>query len=398
LYIKDLDPTYTIGDLAAKLAAIRDTLQKEGIYNKNKQLKLPMDFTRVAVLSPNAAAGLGDFKREASLLESYKLCSFYYYTAQFQGLEAAEELANVLNEIFVAHNEIDFDVIVIIRGGGSAIDLAWLNDYRIAKIICEGQVVVYSGIGHERDNTIIDEVAGCRFDTPSKVIAHIFSTIVHNAKEALVHATEIKNLGDTIYTNHYNAVMGELNKAFKIAELSVLQISQNVEQKYSEILANSQNTLTLTATLINQYYVRIYEHNTLNLQYTTVKLTEYFTNINKFLPNLCLITFQELQVLWNNVIAMLHGNHSFSNEAVTTLSTDIKERSTIQYYQTGQMIEELITNIISLGPRATLERGYTIVRDPLNKTLSSRVAANSCKKLQIEFYDGIIQVINNYNG
>jgi exonuclease VII large subunit len=95
---------------------------------------------------------------------------------------------------------------------------------------------------------------------------------------------------------------------------------------------------------------------------------------------------------------MLHGNHSFSNEAVTTLSTDIKERSTIQYYQTGQMIEELITNIISLGPRATLERGYTIVRDPLNKTLSSRVAANSCKKLQIEFYDGIIQVINNYNG
>ena len=146
LYIKDLDPTYTIGDLAAKLVAIRDTLQKEGIYNKNKQLKLPMDFTRVAVLSPNAAAGLGDFKREASLLESYKLCSFYYYTAQFQGLEAGEELANILNEIFVAHNEIDFDVIVIIRGGGSAIDLAWLNDYRIAKLICESQVVVYSGL------------------------------------------------------------------------------------------------------------------------------------------------------------------------------------------------------------------------------------------------------------
>ena len=396
LYIKDLDPTYTIGDLAAKLAAIRDTLQKEGIYNKNKQLKLPMDFTRVAVLSPNAAAGLGDFKREASLLEAYKLCSFYYYTAQFQGLEARKELANVLNEIFMAHNEIDFDVIVIIRGGGSAIDLAWLNDYRIAKLICESQVVVYSGIGHERDNTIIDEVAGCRFDTPSKVIAHIFSTIVHNAKEALVHATEIKNFVDAIYTNHYNAVMGELNKAFKIAELSVLQISQNVEQKHTKILSDSQNILALTVTLINQYYARIYEHNTLNLKHITVKLTEYFANINKFLPNLCLITSQELALLWNNIIVMLHEKHSFSNEAVTKLSMELKEQATIQYYQTGQIIEELITNIISLGPRATLNRGYAIVRDPLNKALSSRAAANKYKELHIEFYDGIIQLINNY--
>ena len=84
LYIKDLDPSYTIGDLAAKLAEIRKNLQQQGIYHKNKQLLVPYDFTKIAVLSPSGAAGLGDFKREAALLQKHNLCDFHYYTAQFQ--------------------------------------------------------------------------------------------------------------------------------------------------------------------------------------------------------------------------------------------------------------------------------------------------------------------------
>jgi len=395
LYIKDLDPAYTIGDLAAKLAHIRDSLQKEGLYGKNKQLKLPTDFTRVAVLSPSAAAGLGDFKREAALLESCGLCSFHYYTAQFQGADASQEITRSLNQIFAHHQEMDFDVVVIIRGGGAAIDLAWLNDYQIAKLICESPVVIYSGIGHERDNTIIDEIAGCRFDTPSKVIAHIFRVIVYNAEQATANAKEIKNLAHNTYLNSSNLVVEQLNKSFKIAELSVSQITQNAEQQYTKILMSSQNTLKLTKTLIEQHYIRIFEHNALNLKHIEAKLLEYIQNVTKILPGLCSSTKKELQLLWINISSNLYSEHKSNNNTLEQIFKGLKEYASLQHYQTGLTIQELITNIVSLGPRATLDRGYTIIRDPLYKVVSSKEQATNCQKMQIEFYDGIIKVIND---
>ena len=395
LYIKDLDPAYTMGDLAAKLAKIRDALQKEGLYNKNKQLKMPGDFTRVAVLSPNAAAGLGDFKREAALLQRYGVCDFHYYTAQFQGTDAGTEIPSALTTIFAAQQTIKFDAIVIIRGGGAAVDLAWLNDYQIAKLICESQIVVFSGIGHERDNTIIDEVAGCRFDTPSKVIGHIFNTIIRNVQQAAVDAKEINNLSKNVYLNNYNATTEQLSKILKIAELGILQTTQNVEQQYTKTLINSQNTVNLTTNLIAQQYSRMHEHNMLQLTHIKAKTLEYFNNINTVLPKLYLVAKQELPLLWRNIATFIEQNYRSSNEITARIFKELNEQATNQCHQKVQIIQELITNIISLGPLATLNRGYVLVRDPLNKTLSSKAQAKNYKDLQIEFYDGILKMINN---
>ena len=395
LYIKDLDPAYTMGDLAAKLAKIRDALQKEGLYNKNKQLKMPGDFTRVAVLSPNAAAGLGDFKREAALLQRYGVCDFHYYTAQFQGTDACTEIPSALTTIFAAQQTIKFDAIVIIRGGGAAVDLAWLNDYQIAKLICESQIVVFSGIGHERDNTIIDEVAGCRFDTPSKVIGHIFNTIIRNVQQAAVDAKEINNLSKNVYLNNYNATTEQLSKILKIAELGILQTTQNVEQQYTKTLINSQNTVNLTVNLIAQQYSRMHEYNMLQLTHIEVKTMEYFNNINTVLPKLYLAAKQELPLLWRNIATFIEQNYRSSNEITARIFKELTEQATNQCHQKVQIIQELITNIISLGPLATLNRGYVLVRDPLNKTLSSKAQAKNYKDLQIEFYDGILKMINN---
>ncbi len=395
LYIKDLDPAYTMGDLAAKLAKIRDTLQKEGLYSKNKQLTMPGDFTRVAVLSPNAAAGLGDFKREAALLQNYGLCDFHYYTAQFQGLDTANEITSALTTIFTAHQTMNFDAIVIIRGGGAAIDLAWLNDYNIAKLVCESQIVVFSGIGHERDNTIIDEVAGCRFDTPSKVIGHIFNTIVKNAQQATADAKEINNLSNNIYLSNYNATVEQLNKILKIAEFGILQTGQNVEQQYNNTLINSQSTVKITTTLITQQYTRIYEHNMLQLTHIQAKVLEYFNNINTVVPKLYLATKQELPLLWRNIATVIEQHYRSSNEIVARIFNELTGQAVNQYHQKVQIIQELITNIISLGPQATLKRGYVVVRDPLNQVVSSKTQAKNYRDLQIEFYDGILKIINN---
>lgn len=396
LFIKDLDPAYTIGDLAAKLAHIRDLLQKEGLYNKNKQLPLPSDFTKIAVLSPNAAAGLGDFQREASILESCGLCNFYYYAAQFQGTETTESITSVLNKIFLDHNEIEFDVMVIIRGGGAVIDLAWLNDYNIAKLICESPIPIYSGIGHERDNTIIDEVAGIRFDTPSKVIAHIFNIIVSNAQQATANAKEIKNIANTLYINKYNSMLEQLNKTLKLAQFSILDVNKNIAQQYFNILTNSKNDIKLIRNVMEQHYLRIFEYNILNLKHIDSNLAMCLESIMETFPRLHSATIRELKLLWSNITSTIHTKNSFKNETIDREFTELKERADIWHYQMQQTIKELIANILSLSPHATLNRGYTIIRNSLNKVMSSKKQADECKFMQIEFHDGTIKVTTHH--
>jgi len=182
--VEDVDPTYTLGDMAAKLAGIRQTLTAEKIIDHNKQLLVPQEFVSVAVVAPRQAAGLGDFRREADLLQRFGLCEFHYYFATFQGQTASVSVSEAFEQAVAAHETKHFDALVIIRGGGAVTDLAWLNELVLARLVCRSPVAVITGIGHERDSTILDEVACLRLDTPSKVISYIFTRIKQNAQQA----------------------------------------------------------------------------------------------------------------------------------------------------------------------------------------------------------------------
>ncbi len=184
LVIEDIDPSFTLGDMEARLREIRKRLKAEGLYDKNRGLAPPRDYVRVVVISPEKAAGLGDFRREADLLQQAGLCRFSYHQAVFQGEKAAASVATAVRAAWQEHRQRPCDALVLIRGGGAVTDLAWLNDLELARTLCDSPLPVHTGIGHERDSTILDEVAGRRFDTPSKVAAHIKSTILDNARDA----------------------------------------------------------------------------------------------------------------------------------------------------------------------------------------------------------------------
>lgn len=192
LQIEDVDPSYTLGDLAARLAQIRNQLASEGISDKNRRLSKPTEFVRVAIISPRSSAGLGDFQREADYLEKHQLCRFSYFTASFQGPDTAKSIMDAIRAAFEHHTIEPFDALAIIRGGGSATDLAWLNEFTLAKWVCRVPIPVFTGIGHKQDNTILDEIAHTRFDTPSKVVLHIVASIWNNAAEALKSVERIR--------------------------------------------------------------------------------------------------------------------------------------------------------------------------------------------------------------
>jgi exodeoxyribonuclease VII large subunit len=187
LHLDAIDPSFTLGELEARRRKIRAQLDTEGVFNANRSLRAPWDYQAVLVLAPTEAAGLGDFKAEATRLERFGLCSFVYVHSRFQGEGAPAEMLAALRSALRSWQQARGglpDAVVIIRGGGSVNDLAWLDDLALVRFVCVCGVPVLTGIGHERDRTLLDEVAHTRYDTPSKVIAGIEALIVRRAGEA----------------------------------------------------------------------------------------------------------------------------------------------------------------------------------------------------------------------
>ena len=195
LRIVDLNSQFVLGQAELNLKAIRSQLKKDGLIDNNKRLPQPQEFTRVAVIAPQGAAGLSDFMTQASVLEFHSLCEFAHFPATFQGNNAANSIIGAFTQVYEKmQSGIQFDAIVVIRGGGDKAGLYSLNEYSIARTLCLMPIPVIVGIGHEPDNTILDELACVRLPTPSLVVAHISSRIFSNMKEMASLHQELKAL------------------------------------------------------------------------------------------------------------------------------------------------------------------------------------------------------------
>lgn len=184
LHILDVSPEFTLGDAAQRQEAMRETLVLEGVYGLNRLLDAPEDIDRLVVISPQEAAGLGDFRREMDRLEALGLVHPVYLEATFQGREASASLTRAIETAREVHAQAPLDALVVIRGGGAVSDLAWLNDLNVARALATFPVPVITGLGHARDDTLPDEVAHTRTDTPSKAAAHLIRLIVQGAAQA----------------------------------------------------------------------------------------------------------------------------------------------------------------------------------------------------------------------
>lgn len=222
-----IDPNFTLGEMAAKLNRIRHQLITAGIYQLNQTLARPKDFCRVAVIAPPQAAGLGDFQSQANLLAAADLCQFHYYAASFQGQNANTEIPTALQLVSQDHQTQSYDAVVLIRGGGAKADLFQLNEYEIVKAVCMTPLPVIVGIGHERDQTLLDEVAHLSCHTPSLVIAYLTTTIIQNARQALQNWQQIVALAKEQLTQAQR--LNEQRYA-QIRELAVKRLGEQRHQ------------------------------------------------------------------------------------------------------------------------------------------------------------------------
>ncbi|WP_224971469.1 exodeoxyribonuclease VII large subunit [Acinetobacter oleivorans] len=247
--IEEIDSSFTLGEIAKRYQQIIERLTQEGLIHKNKLLPTPFDIQNVLVIAPQNAAGLGDFKKDADALERNGVCHFVYNTATFQGNTAATSLIESLGSglrQWASTFKFPPDLIVIIRGGGSVNDLAYLNDYELAALLCKRTVPIWVGIGHEKDRTILDEIAHRSFDTPSKVIAGIRNHIVERVQEAVDSLQTIKLLSQHQITTYQSkndqllhqiksSAQGQLNSAHRLLDQMKerIQFSSQQQVKFS---------------------------------------------------------------------------------------------------------------------------------------------------------------------
>lgn len=179
LNIVDLDPTYTLGDIARRRQEIIAKLKSEGIYDLNKSLELPALTNRIAVISANSAAGYQDFCKQLHNNPYNLRFEVGLFEATMQGSTVESTVIAALDRIY---EEIEkWDVVVIIRGGGSTSDLSGFDTLLLAEHVAQFPLPIITGIGHERDNTVIDEVSHTRVKTPTAaaefLVAHQYGQL-----------------------------------------------------------------------------------------------------------------------------------------------------------------------------------------------------------------------------
>jgi exodeoxyribonuclease VII large subunit len=165
LVITDIDPAYTLGDVALRKQIIIERLMADGVWDMNKELPLPKVPQRIAIISSATAAGYGDFLHQLKNNKYGYGFSVQLFSAIMQGNQVETSVVAAFDEIYESIDQ--YDVVVLIRGGGATSDLASFDSYKLASHLAQFPLPVICGIGHQRDNTILDMIANTRVNTPT---------------------------------------------------------------------------------------------------------------------------------------------------------------------------------------------------------------------------------------
>jgi exodeoxyribonuclease VII large subunit len=253
LIVKNLDLSFSIGQLELQRAATLKRLEEEQFLELNKQLDFPLVPQRIAVISSKDAAGLQDFLQHLH----HNHYNYAFKTELFQAAMQGNNLSSeVVEQIEIIETQSDqFDCIVIVRGGGAKLDLMGFDDYNVCKAIATSELPVLTGIGHDINETLSDIVAKYSMKTPTAVADFLVQRVLNFEMELNKIAIELKQ-------NLQHRLKNEeiiLNSIFKKIELSSKLLIQK-EKQFLELLEN-QLELMLPDSTLERGFTLIYDSN-----------------------------------------------------------------------------------------------------------------------------------------
>ena len=242
LFIEDIDEAYTYGQMAIKRTEILNRLKKEQLLDLNKRLVLTAPIKKIAVISSSTAAGYQDFINHLEQNEFGYQFKVLLFSSAVQGLGIEQGFKDALEDISIYD---DFDCVVIVRGGGSKIDLAGFDNYEVSKATAQCKFPVLVGIGHEVDETILDMVAFRSLKTPTAVADHIIS--LNLEYETYIHTLglEIQKLSKKLIAEHLLLLNQRSMSIKNAATLSLQSQDQNLSKLMDGIKYLAQHQIEL---------------------------------------------------------------------------------------------------------------------------------------------------------
>lgn len=314
--ISDIDPSYTLGDMERLRREILERLAREGIINLNKHKELPPVPQRIAVVSAPGAAGYGDFMNQ--IVNNADRFAVYpmLFPAVMQGERTAPSVLAALDRVEMTLDL--WDAVVIIRGGGATTDLNGFDNYDIARRVATFPIPVIVGIGHERDRTVLDEIACVRCKTPTAVAAFIIDSLRNAYTLACDLVSHIAKFGA-------DALKGE--------HLRITNLSQTIPAlAKTAVMREKMHLSELTANIPQIVKSRVMRRR--------MALTEYAGRISR-------------------------ASAIRNSEAMTRLErTAIRLENAAANARTreSQRLKSLENMLRVLSPENTLRRGYSITR------------------------------------
>ncbi len=372
LNIKDIDPAYTMGDMLLHRREIIERLQQEGIFGMNKELELPLVPQRIAVISSKTAAGYHDFMNQLEMNRH----GFKFYThlfeAYMQGAGAVPSIVSALERIF--EYEDLFDAVAIIRGGGATADLSSFDNYNLAFHITQFPLPVVTGIGHEKDDTIIDLVAHTRLKTPTAV-AEFF---INGAERFLEHLVFLEE-----------EVVGSCRETLNNKKAQLDKYAAGIQHLVNDFVAVKNRQLLKKGNIIQQWVSR-------------------FAFSKKYELNNLAHTLQSALSVWkvrqDNLLSSRRA--SFKKTVQRTLLKELSEVKTVKGRLKNDLARMLSkeqerialseNTIRLLNPANVLSRGYTLTLKK-GKIVKSAALLGTGDEIETCFADGNVKskITNN---
>ena len=248
--VGDIDPTYTIGDMARKRLEIVSKLKEAGVFDLQKELSLPLFAQRIAVISSEHAAGYGDFCNQLSDNDFGFSFQVKLFPATMQG-EAVE--GSIIAALDSINSEMEnFDCVVIIRGGGATADLSGFDTLALAENVANFPLPIITGIGHERDESVLDMVSFLRVKTPTAAAAFLIDHLAATAQRVEQSYQRIAaHIAERLTTNHYRLSMlagnlvSTVEKAFLRERHRLEMLRQRAESLDPNLLLKRGYSITL---------------------------------------------------------------------------------------------------------------------------------------------------------
>ena len=253
--VNDIDPTYTLGDMARKRQEIIQKLKAEGVFDLQKELKLPMFCQHIAVISSQTAAGYGDFCNQLATNPYGFHFDVQLFPAIMQGEGVEQSIINALERIYNSQITIDnsqFDCVVIIRGGGATSDMSGFDTLALAENVANFPIPIITGIGHERDESILDMVSHTRVKTPTAaatlLIDHLKSVldVIDDMQTRINHIfSNVKTRQEAKIDAYYNRIISLVQLKLSSANHQLATIESKIPMLLERKLTGESHRLQL---------------------------------------------------------------------------------------------------------------------------------------------------------